>query len=76
MSLRSLQRKLAEIGVNYETLLTNTRHELALSYIHDTRYSVAEITYLLGFSDSSSFSRAFRRWTGLSPSAYRQQTDQ
>lgn len=76
MSLRSLQRKLAEIGVSYESLLTNTRHELALSYIHDARYSVAEITYLLGFSDSSSFSRAFRRWTGVSPSVYRQQSEQ
>ncbi|MDT0498697.1 helix-turn-helix domain-containing protein [Algiphilus sp. W345] len=53
-----------------------TRHELALSYIHDTRYSVAEITCLPGFSDSSSFSRAFRRWTGISPSVYRPRSEQ
>jgi AraC-like DNA-binding protein len=71
MSQRNLQRKLAQEGTSYSELLNHTRRDLALSYIRDPGYSIGEITYLLGFSDASSFSRAFKRWTGLSPSAYR-----
>lgn len=70
LSLRSLQRKLAEEGTSYEEILTATRRELALSYLAERRYSISEITYLLGFSDTSSFTRAFKRWTGQSPSQY------
>lgn len=71
MSLRNLQRKLADEGRSYTDILNDTRRELALSYIKDPRYTVSEITYLLGFADTSSFTRAFRRWTGQSPTAYR-----
>ncbi len=71
MSLRNLQRKLSAEGTTYKEILNQTRHQLALSYMQDKRYSVSEITYLLGFSDTSSFNRAFRRWTGQSPTAYR-----
>lgn len=70
MSARSLQRKLAEELTTYSEILDNTRHELALSYLKMPGYTVAEITYLLGFSDTSSFSRAFRRWTGIPPAQY------
>ncbi len=73
MSLRNLQRRLKEEGTSYSELLNHTRKELGLSYLADSSYSVSEITYLLGFSDSSSFARACKRWTGLSPAAYRQQ---
>lgn len=72
LSLRSLQRKLAEEGSSYDALLNDTRRELALSYLQDRRYSMGEITFLLGFSDTSSFTRAFRRWAGCSPSQYRE----
>ncbi|HSW14322.1 MAG TPA: AraC family transcriptional regulator [Solimonas sp.] len=72
LSLRSLQRKLAEEGSSYETLLNDTRRELALSYLQDRRYSVGEITFLLGFTDASSFTRAFRRWQGCSPTQFRE----
>jgi AraC-like DNA-binding protein len=71
LSLRSLQRRLAEAGVTYESVLNDTRRELALSYVAETGYSLSEITFMLGFADTSSFSRAFRRWTGQSPSHYR-----
>lgn len=71
LSTRSLQRRLAADGVSYQDVLEDTRRTLATSYLADPEYSVSEVTYLLGFSDTSSFSRAFRRWTGQSPSAFR-----
>ena len=70
-SLRSLQRKLMEQGISYKTLLDSTRQELAKQYADDSKYSINEISYLLGFSEPSNFSRAFKRWTGQSPSKYR-----
>jgi AraC-like DNA-binding protein len=71
MSSRSLQRKLQEEGLTFKGLLDEMRRELAIQYVRDSRLPLIEITYLLGFSDSSNFSRAFRRWTGISPNAYR-----
>ncbi|MDA8486629.1 AraC family transcriptional regulator [Pseudomonas resinovorans] len=72
LSLRSLQRHLADEGCSYEQLLGDTRQALALAHMRDPRCSISEIAYLLGFADTSSFSRAFKRWTGLSPSQYRE----
>ena len=71
MSLRSLQRRLRNEGTSYKDLLEETRRELAAHYMAESHRSINEITYLLGFSEPSNFSRAFRRWTGKSPSAYR-----
>ena len=71
MSLRNFQRKLLDEGTSYTELLNDTRRTLALSYLRNPAYSLSEITYLLGFAEASSFNRAFKRWTGLSPSAYR-----
>jgi len=71
MSLRSLQRRLEEKGYNYKQILEETRRELAEQYIRNSRLSVSEITYMLGFSEPSNFSRAFKRWTGKSPQDYR-----
>jgi AraC-like DNA-binding protein len=72
VSVRSLQRKLADKGTSFAQLLEDTRRELARQYVSNSRLSVGEITYLLGFSDPANFTRAFRRWTGQSPSAFRQ----
>lgn len=72
MSSRTLQRKLAEAGTSYQKLVDDARQELALRYIDDPAKSITDITFLLGFSGHSTFSRAFRRWTGISPSVYRQ----
>ncbi|ENU30582.1 hypothetical protein F991_01504 [Acinetobacter sp. CIP-A165] len=71
LSIRSLQRKLSEEKTTFSELLDSTRQELAMSYIKNIAYSITEIAYILGFTDVSSFSRAFRRWTNLSPVKYR-----
>lgn len=71
MSVRSLQRKLSAEGTSFNQLLNDTRCELACSYLsQQPRPSLTEIAFLLGFSDTSSFSRAFHRWTGVAPGAY------
>ena len=72
LSLRSLQRRLKEEGTNFKGLLEDTRRELALHYIRETYRPIGEITYLLGFSEPSNFTRAFRRWTGMAPAEYRE----
>ncbi|MCL4791594.1 MAG: helix-turn-helix transcriptional regulator [Gammaproteobacteria bacterium] len=66
-SLSTLQRQLQAEGLSYRQVVDQTRHSLAKAYLSDKRFSQAEIAYLLGFSDQSSFSRAYRRWTGRSP---------
>lgn len=71
MSLRTLQRKLREEKTSYKDLLDETRRELANQYLRDSYLSVSEVTYLLGFSEPSNFARAFKRWTGHTPSEFR-----
>ncbi len=72
VSVRSLQRRLADKGTSFAQLLEDTRRELARQYVANSRLTVNEITYLLGFADPANFTRAFRRWTGQAPSVYRQ----
>lgn len=72
MSRRTLQRKLAESNTTYQQLVDDTRRDLALRYMDDAGKSITDVTFLLGFSGQSAFTRAFRRWTGISPSAYRE----
>lgn len=72
VSSRTLQRRLAEQGTNFRKLLLEVRRELAERYISDKNMPLAEISYMLGFADSSSFSRAFKRWTGDPPAVFRQ----
>jgi AraC-like DNA-binding protein len=72
MSRRTLQRKLAEAETTYQQLVDDTRRDLALRYVEDPRHSITDITFMLGFSQQSAFTRAFRRWTGSPPSTYRQ----
>jgi len=71
MSERNLQRKLADRKTSYKKILDEVRSELARGYINDARLSINEITYLLGFSEPANFTRAFKRWHGVAPSAYR-----
>lgn len=73
MSVRTLHNRLADAGTTYQQLLDNTRRDLAQQYMKQMNVSVSEVAYLLGFSDCSNFSRAFHRWTGQSPSEYREQ---
>lgn len=72
MSLRKLQRKLQDENTNYKDLLEDTRRSLAKNYIKQNNRSIGEITYLLGFSEPSNFTRAFKRWTGKTPANYRE----
>ncbi len=69
-SLRNLQRRLADEGTSYKDVLDDTRRELARSYLSEGTHSVSEIAYLLGFLAASSFTRAFRRWEGMSPTEF------
>lgn len=73
MSSRSLQRRLQEHGTCYAEVLRETRRELAASYLREQQCSITEIAFLLGFEDASAFARAFRSWTGVSPSEFRGQ---
>jgi AraC-like DNA-binding protein len=72
-SLSTLQRQLQNEGTNYKDILEHTRKNLATEYVLDGHLSLGQIAYMLGFSDQSNFSRAFKRWTDLSPREYRQQ---
>ncbi|MGI9318397.1 MAG: AraC family transcriptional regulator [bacterium] len=72
MSNRTLQRKLNESGTTYKKLLTEVRKELAMKYIQNRQLTLTELSFQLGFSEMSAFSRAFKQWTGRSPRSYRQ----
>jgi AraC-like DNA-binding protein len=71
LSVRSLHRRLAEHGINFQTLADDTRRELALGLLADERHSLAEIAFLTGFSEQSAFTRAFKRWVGRTPASWR-----
>jgi len=72
MSVRTMHRKLTEENNNFRTLLVEMRRDLAEQYILDNSLTLTEISLLLGFSEPSSFSRAFKSWTGTAPSEARQ----
>ncbi len=71
LSPRTLHRRLGKAGSSFAALLDETRRELAAAYLRGSDFSVAEVAYLVGFSEVSSLNRAFRRWTGQQPSAFR-----
>jgi AraC-like DNA-binding protein len=71
MSRQSLYRRLKQEDVSFETLIDDLRHRMALHYLGGKKASVNETAYLVGFSDPSSFSRAFKRWTGSSPRGWK-----
>jgi AraC-like DNA-binding protein len=68
---RTLQRKLHETGASHNELLDQMRRQLALRYLREREMAICEVAYMLGFSESSSFHRAFKRWTGLTPKEFR-----
>jgi AraC-like DNA-binding protein len=74
LSARTMQRRLLEEGVNYQGLLQQSRQKLADQYIRDDNLAISEIAYLLGFSAQANFTRAFKRWNGVSPTQYRNQS--
>ncbi|NJL46535.1 MAG: helix-turn-helix transcriptional regulator [Leptolyngbyaceae cyanobacterium SM2_5_2] len=71
MSVRSLQRRLAAAGLSYSHLVERVRFNLAVKWLQEPSLRLSDIAMDLGYTDSGNFSRAFKRWTGVSPRAYR-----
>ena len=71
MSVRTLQRRLAETGVSYSDLVDEVRLASALTLIDDRSIRLSDVARRLGYADAANFDRAFRRWTGFSPSQVR-----
>lgn len=70
-SRSTLFRRLREEGTSFALVLDALRRDLALEFVSGSRNSLAEIAYLLGFSEPAALSRAFQRWTGMTPGQYR-----
>jgi AraC-like DNA-binding protein len=75
MGSRTLFRKLSEEGIAYAEILDDFRAALAKRYLEERELPVSQIAWLLGYSEFSSFTHAFRRWTGMTPSQYRSSED-
>lgn len=73
ISVRSMQRRLEKNNISFQSLLDETRLTLAEHYLRDPRLSLSDVTGLVGYTEQSSFSRAFIRWRGVSPGRWRQQ---
>jgi AraC-like DNA-binding protein len=71
LSTRTLQRRLEERGTTFSAEVDAARRDLACELLRDRSLATAEVAYRLGFSDPAAFTRAFKRWEGMTPSAYR-----
>jgi AraC-like DNA-binding protein len=72
MHPKTLSRRLKSEGTSHQQLLDQLRYQLAERYLRRPNMSIGEVAFLLGYSDTSSFNKAFKRWTGAAPQAYRQ----
>ena len=75
MSERSIQRSLSEEQTSYRELVDEVRKNLAIEHLSRPGTSATDVSFLLGFSEPSAFTRAFRRWTGLAPTSFRGATN-
>lgn len=73
MSARALQRRLADEGATFQRQLSSTRETPAEHYLASTDMIAAEVTYLLGYAELNSFTRAFSAWTGKGVAAWRKE---
>jgi AraC-like DNA-binding protein len=73
VSVRTLQTRLEESGLNFRALLDRMRHAQVLLYMGDLDISLIDMAHMLGFATQSSFHHAFKRWTGQTPGAFRKQ---
>jgi AraC-like DNA-binding protein len=76
VSVRTLQRRLSEHSLEFGELVEDVRRALALEYVGKGAYRLTDVALMLGYNEPSSFSRAFRRWTGCSPQNYRKGSGQ
>jgi AraC-like DNA-binding protein len=74
MSARTLQRRLSAAGLSYQELLDVVRRETAEKCMMDSSLSIGEVAYLVGYSEPAAFHRAFKRWTGITPQAFRERS--
>lgn len=74
MSARTFRNRLRRHNTSYQSLLDGERHEQAVDFLRNSEKSVKEIAYILGFQESSNFSRVFKKWTGVTPLDYRRNT--
>lgn len=75
MSGRTLQRRLSDRGYSFQTLVDESRRQLAKQLLRETDYPLAEVAFLTGFSEQSAFNRAFKRWAGQTPRSFRLKAD-
>jgi len=71
LSSRTLQRRLERAGTTFASLIDDARRAAALTHLRNPRVAIKEAAFLVGFSEPSTFYRAFRRWTGATPASYR-----
>jgi AraC-like DNA-binding protein len=71
MTTRTLQRRLRDEGTSFNAVLDDVRRDVALTQMRARRQSIDELAFVLGFEKTSSFHRAFKRWTGLTPGEFR-----
>lgn len=76
MTERALQRKLKEENATYTEIVDAVRKKLTLNYLDNNNFSIKEITHMLGYNEQSAFLRAFKRWTGSTPAAYKARAEQ
>jgi len=70
MSRTTLYRHLKEDGITFAQILDELRRRIAMDYLSGRKASIKETAYLVGFSEASSFNRAFKRWTGMTPKKF------
>jgi AraC-like DNA-binding protein len=71
MSTRSLNRRLQERSTSYKRIMNEVRSDLSIRYLENTNLSIDQIADLVGFSETTTFRKAFKTWTGISPSKHR-----
>jgi len=71
LSPRTLQRRLGELETSFQQILDSVRRSLAQRYVENSELSIQEVTFLLGFSETRNFHRAFQRWFGTTPGRFR-----
>ncbi len=73
VSVSTLKRRLGEQDTHYQGVCDSLRHRLALQYVSEPERSMVDVAFMLGFAELSTFYRAFKRWTGITPQQYRRQ---